>query len=87
MAYPDELMWSTLGNQNSEIVVHDVGKHDVPIRRPRLPHRCSTIQPEIICGAFLLTSMFAAAEWHVSSPLDLPTDTFNPTVIDSPQNS
>ena len=74
-------MWSNLGNQNSEMVVHDVGKHDVPIRRPRLPLGCSTTLLETIFGALLLTSRFAAAGWPVSSPLNLPTDTVNPTDV------
>ena len=38
VAYADEFMWSTLANQDSEIAVHDDGKHDVPTWRPRPPH-------------------------------------------------
>ena len=74
-------MSSTLGHQNSETVVHDVGKHDVPIRQQTLQSGCSTILLEVLCGDLFLTPMFAASGWLVSSPLDLPTDTFNPTDV------
>ena len=42
---------------------------------------CNIFLLETICGALLLTSMFAAAGWPVSSQLDLLTDTFKPTDV------